>query len=435
VGRNGETGRLVDGTEAILQGIIQTIDYTDPLKVGLFYRHWRQMIMKREQRKKIVADEFVKRYGASPDYWTRAPGRVDLMGSHTDYNMGFVMTMTIDRDTWIAARIREDKQIRVSSLNFDGSAEFLLEMIAKDDNTPWSNYVRGMAKVFLDAGYRLQGFDGLIHSTVPLSSGLSSSAALEMALAQMFQQVGDFQIDPIDMALLGQRAENHFVGVNSGVLDQYSSAMGREGEAILLDCRALTSKPVNQSSNLQVVICNTNAPRNLVGSEYDDRRRQCEAGVDILSEHFERISALRDVSKNQFELVRAEMPEVVQKRCQFIIEENLRVIGLEEPLQVGDREQLNTLFRESYHGARDLYEIVVPAMTHMMEAMLGAPGVIAARQAGAGFGGCMIALIEPEKLNAFTQTVQVDYFSRSGIEAKIFPVKASKGASVIDWSV
>ena len=231
---------------------------------------------------------------------------------------------------------------------------FKLEQIEKDGETPWADYIRGMAKVFLEAGYILKGFDALVHSTVPLRSGLSSSAALEMAVGAMFQQISGFNIDPVEMAQLGQKAENHFVGVNSGILDQYSSSMGEGKRAILLDCRELTSRPVDIAPGLKVVICNTNAKRTLIGSEYDDRRAQCEQGVAILQSHYPEITALRDVSMNQFELVRGKMPEVVQRRCQFILEENQRVLDLENPLRKGDGKSLRNLFRESYLGARDL---------------------------------------------------------------------------------
>jgi len=385
------------------------------------------------ERRKKVEKAFSARYGALPEIWTRAPGRVDLMGSHTDYNLGYVMTMTIDRDTWIAARPRKDRRIRISSLDFDGSSEFGFETISKDPHTPWADYVRGMAKVFIEAGYKLKGFDGLIQSTVPLSSGLSSSAALEMSVGMMLQQVGGLQVDPVELALMGQRAENQFVGINSGILDQYSSAMGEENCTILLDCRALTSKPVKIAPGLQVVICDTNAKRTLVGSEYDERRAQCEAGVAILRKHYPQVNSLRDVSMYQFEQVRGEMPPVIQKRCQFILQENQRVLDLEEPLSSGNHARLGELFSASYQGARDLYEIGAPAMSHMIKAMLGAPGVIAARQAGAGFGGCMIALVQQDSVEAFRIFVQEDYFNRSGTQANIYPVNASAGAGIIEW--
>ena len=245
-----------------------------------------------------------------------------------------------------------------------------------------------------DAGYQLTGFNGLVHSTVPFSSGLSSSAALEMATGCMFKLLGDFDIDPVEMALLGQKAENQFVGVNSGILDQYSSTMGEAGSSLLLDCRYLRSRPVHIDPRWLVVICDTRAERNLTGSEYSERRAQCEAGVAILQQSDPTIKALRDVSLEQLKEQAHLLSDVVERRCRFIIEEDQRVLDLAEALPIGDADRLSELMAASYAGARDLYEIGVPAMESMMNAMKGGPGVIGARQAGAGFGGCMVAVVD-----------------------------------------
>ncbi|WP_119070940.1 galactokinase [Aggregatilinea lenta] len=382
-------------------------------------------------RKDTVAQAFAERFGAAPALWARAPGRVDLMGSHTDYNLGYVMTATVDRDTWIAARPRADRQVRIGSLNVASSAAFSLDMIEHDDDAPWTNYVRGVAVALQEAGYALRGFDGLVHSTVPFSSGLSSSAAIEMAAAVVFAAVSGFDLDPVQMALIGQRAENHFVGVNSGILDQYSSALGQSGSALLLDCRTLTHRAVPLNPSLQMVICDTRAARNLTGTEYDERRAQCEHGVRLLQRAYPAIEALRDVSLEQLAAHCDALPEVVARRCRFIIEENRRVLDLARALPVGDRVRLAKLYADSYAGARDLYEIGAPSMAAMMDAMLAAPGVIGARQAGAGFGGCMIALVECEQVVAFSAAVERTYAAGTGIQPRVFPVTASDGAGLL----
>jgi galactokinase len=384
------------------------------------------------ERKEYLSKEFKKIFGAEPTLWTRAPGRVDLMGSHTDYNMGYVMTMTIDRDTWIAATPRDDGKVKVYSLDMNSGAEFSLDDLSKEKETPWTNYVRGIAKYCIEAGYQLKGFNGLIHSTVPFSAGLSSSAALEMAVAMMFQAVGGFDLDPVEMALIGQKAENLFIGVNSGILDQYSSAMGEEGKTVLLDCRALTSSLVDISDELAIVIGDTKSKRNLLGSEYDDRRSQCEQGVAILQTVYPDISALRDASFDQFNAIKEKMPEVIQKRCQFILEENQRVLDLAKPLSENDTKTLRETFTTSYLGARDLYEIGAPAMEDMYQSMLNAPGVVAARQTGAGFGGCMVALVKPALVDEFSSSVITEYKQRTGLDAEIYAVRASAGASIIE---
>jgi galactokinase len=387
--------------------------------------------MDNNARKEMMLDNFVNFYGKTPQVWSRAPGRVDLMGSHTDYNLGFVMTMSIDRDTWFAARMRDDRIIRVRSLNTPGEGEFHLDDLTHDPDGNWTEYVRGVAWALQIAGYQLVGLDGLIHSNVPFGSGLSSSAAIEMATALAFQHTSHFDLDPLEMALLGQRAENQFVGMNCGILDQYSSVMGRAGSALLLDCRSLTSETVPIASEIQVVVCNTKAERNLRGTEYGDRRAQCEEGVRILKISHPEIQALRDVTSEQLFAHKNELPEVVFKRCRFIIEENQRVLDLGEVLPKGDRSRLGKLFEESFSGAQDLYEISAPSMDAMMQSMLGAPGVIAARQAGAGFGGCMVALVEAGHEAEFAGHVTDTYSSTTGIVPEIYPVEAAPGAGLL----
>ncbi len=384
--------------------------------------------MEFERRKQLLTDAFHETYQGEPTLWTRAPGRVDLMGSHTDYNQGFVLTMTIDRDTWIAGRPRTDDLVSLQSLNVDGSESFHLAPINHSQSVPWTNYIRGVAWVLQQADYHLTGFDALIHSTIPFGSGLSSSAAIEMASAVMFQQAGDFRLDPVEMALLGQRAENEFVGVPCGILDQYSSACGRAGSVLLLDCRENTSGISPIAEGIRFVICDTKVERNLAGTEYEERRRQCEEGVHVLRQYEPAIRALRDVPIELVNQHRSEMSDTVYRRCQFIIEENLRVHELAEALSSGDTPKLGRLCVESYAGARDLYEIGAPAMQSMMDSMLGAPGVIGARQAGAGFGGCMIALVHEDQVHAFGHHVADDYQRRTGITPSVFAVVASDGA-------
>jgi galactokinase len=377
----------------------------------------------------LVTDKFSELYGGRPEVWGRAPGRVDLMGSHTDYNLGYVMTMTIDRDTWLVACPRPDRQVRLFSLNTGSSAAFSLDDLRRQGH--WSDYVAGVAWALQDAGYPLAGFDGLVHSTVPFGSGLSSSAALEMASAVVFQALGGLNLDPVAMALLGQQAENRFVGMNCGILDQYSSALGQAGSTLLLDCRDLSSRVVPIAAGLSVVICDTRAERNLVGTEYGDRRAQCEAGLRILQTSYPGVQALRDVSPEMLEAHAGELPPVSLKRCRFIIEENQRVLSLAEALPTGDRLRLGRLFRQSYLGARDLYEIGAPSMQAMLQAMSSGPGMVGARQAGAGFGGCMVALVEAGQVADFARHVEQAYQSSTGIPPMVYAVTAAAGAGLL----
>jgi galactokinase len=406
----------------------------------------------RAARRALVEQEFQERFGGAPELWVRAPGRVDLMGSHTDYNLGYVLTLSVDRDTWIAARPRADHKVSIQSINLEGGGAFDLDAVEHDRVSPWTDYVRGVAAVLQAEGYRLPGFDGLIHGDIPIGSGLSSSAALEVATALTFQFLGHLQIDPLRLALLCQRAENQFVGMNCGILDQYSSIFGQAGCALMLDCRSLTSEPVRLHEELSVVICDTRAKRELTGSEYPERRAQCEEGARRLAQFlgppsqrdsrwshdggiakagYPGITALRDVTLDQLAAHESDLPPVVARRCRFIIQENARVLEMGRVLPAGKRREIRALTDASYAGARDLYEIGSPEMARMMEAMLGAPGVIGARQAGAGFGGCMVALVERDNTGAFSEHVRGHYAAGTGIEPQVYRVQAAAGAGVL----
>lgn len=391
--------------------------------------------MNKQQRRAQMAAEFAKLYRAEPTLWTRAPGRVDLMGSHTDYNDGFILTMTIDRDTWIAARPRDDGYIRLHSLNVPGGGEFDLARIEFNQQARWTNYVAGVVKVMQAAGHPVRGFDALVHTTVPVASGLSSSAALEMAAARLVEQLSGQAIDPVTLARLGQRAENQFVGVNCGILDQYTSAVGRAGCALLLDARHLTSEDIPLAPGIQVVIGDTRAPRNLAGTEYDERRAQCEEGVRLIRAVAPEVAALRDVSAADFEEYAPLLPTLVARRCRFIVEENARVQAMAHALPAGDRAALHDLFASSYAGACELYELCVPVMDAMLAAMRSAPGFIAGRQAGAGFGGCLVALVEEAETAPFMAHVAQYYAQATGVTPAIYAVSPTDGAGALDWTV
>jgi galactokinase len=377
---------------------------------------------------------FADHFEGAPTIWVRAPGRVDLMGSHTDYNQGYVLTLPIDRDTWIAARPRADDMVRVHSLNTESGSSWRLDAIARDRIAPWTDYMRGVASVLQAKGYALTGCDSLVHSTIPLSSGLSSSAALEAATAMLFQALGEWAIARVEMALLCQRAENQFVGVNCGILDQYTSILGEAGCVLLLDCRDLSSQPVTVPDGVRVVICDTRAKRELAGSEYGERRAQCEEGARLLAGFYPGVTALRDftalrgVTAAQFAAHADDLPPVVARRCRFIIEENARVLALAQALPALDRGAIRELTYASYAGARDLYEIGSAEMAAMMGAMASAPGVIGARQAGGGFGGCMVAFVESAQVDTFEGHVRRAYAASTGRQPEVYPVQAAAGA-------
>lgn len=377
-------------------------------------------------RRQRIRQSFAERFGGEPRLWCRAPGRVDLMGSHTDYNLGAVLTLPIDRDVWIAAHPNHSRQVNLHSLNLGSGGSFDLDSEARNPAQPWLDYVHGVALELRQAGLPPAGFDGVVHGTVPLGGGLSSSAALECAAATVFQQLGGWRLAPLETARLCQRAENRFVGVNCGILDQFTSCMGRQGCALLLDCRDLSSRPVAVADDLRVVICDTRSKRELAGSEYGERRAQCEHGARLLG-----AGALREVDAARFQQHEHRLPPDVARRCRFIIEEHARVLELADALPGGDRAAIRRLTAGSFEGARLLYQISSPAMEAMMEAMLAAPGVIGARQAGAGFGGCMVALVEAGAAGPFAAAVRARYAAAAGIEPEVFPVTAAAGAGMI----
>jgi len=375
-------------------------------------------------RRERMARRFEENFGGEPALWSRAPGRVDLMGSHTDYNLGFVLTLAISRDTWVAARPREDGIVRLYSANLDARDSFDLRAIPVCDGAgaKWGDYPRGVAWALAAEGLLLGGFDGVIHSTVPIRSGLSSSAALECAVAVMFRALGGWEMSGERVARLCQRAENEYVGMNCGILDQFSSCLGSAGCALLLDCRDLSTHPVNLAEGIRVVICDTRSPRELVGGEYGARRANCEEGAALLG-----VPALRDATMAQAETLSGE----VRKRCEFIVGENARVLAMSDALAAGDCGAIRRLCAESFAGARDLYEICSPSMLTMMAAMLAAPGTIGARQAGAGFGGCMVAFVETAKTAEFAAAVSERYSEKTGLTPEIYPVEAADGARLM----
>jgi galactokinase len=366
---------------------------------------------------------FGDKFGGDPDLWARAPGRVDLMGSHTDYNLGFVLTLPISRDTWFAARARDDARVRLYSANLDAEDCFDLGFLERrGQRVQWSDYVRGVAWALAGEAFPLRGFDAVIDSTVPIGSGLSSSAALECAAAVVFRALGGWQLEPERMAQLCLKAENEYIGLNCGILDQFSSCLGREGCALLLDCRDLSTRPVQVARGIRVMICDTKSHRELVAGEYGLRRARCEDGAGALG-----VPALRDATVAMLDSAVGQLPAEVLKRCRFIIEENERVPAMAHALADGDRNAIHRLCADSFAGARDLYEICSAPMLAMMEVMTRAPGVIGARQAGAGFGGCMVAFAEAGSEEAFAAAVSGEY-----CKAEVYPVEPAAGAGLMD---
>ncbi len=377
-----------------------------------------------------VLNKFGELFKSTPSFYAYSPGRVDLMGSHTDYNHGYVVTMPVDLQIECAFSANDSDILTLYSCNFNTLVKVNVKTGQQVDGDDWGKYVSAVVKVVLDEGKAVKAFDGAFCSTVPVGSGLSSSAALEAAVMAILSKVSGFEIDKKNSALLAQKAENKYVGVNCGILDQYSVIFGEKHKVIKLDCRELTHTQVNWPKDVMVAICNTVKPRQLHGSEYDDRRADCEEAVKVIAQDHKNITHLRDVSIELFNEYKDKMPVNAAKRAQFIIEENNRTHELEEALTNNDKALLKDVFHRSFVGARDLFGISNKEMNAMYEAMSTATGVVASRQAGAGFGGCMASLVYKDKLEDFKKDVFNKYKELTGLECEIYGVHTAKGTHI-----
>jgi galactokinase len=374
----------------------------------------------------LIAQTFSAYFTAKPDFIARAPGRVNLIGEHTDYNDGFVLPMAIDRAIWLAFRPRDDSTVRLFSSDFGTDSVFDLHSLTPGKG--WVEYAKGIAHELQQAGYNLRGFDAAITGDVPRGAGLSSSAALELAIARAFAAVSNIEWDAPKMARLAQKAENEWVGVNCGIMDQMASAASREGHALFLDCRSLEIQHIPLPKVAAIVILDTSTRRGLVDSAYNERRSQCEEAA-----HWFGVKALRDVSLEEFGKRNTEsgLSEIAWKRARHIVTENARVLEAVEAMKSGDAKRIGKLFYASHVSLREDFEVTNDALDIMVACAQEQDGCYGARMTGAGFGGCAVALIEEEKAGAFVNAVGSAYRHRSGNEAGIYVCKASEGASLI----
>jgi galactokinase len=383
-------------------------------------------------RRQEIVEQFERLFGSEPEHWVRAPGRAELLGTDTDDNEGYVLTMSINLDTWIAFSPSGSSLVSIHSMNLDLGTEFHIGEEPSEPKADWDRYVSGVSRVLREGGYEPKGVNAVIHSTVPLGGGLSSSASLETAAALMFQAAGSFAIGPKETALICQRAENECVGVACGILDQYSAVFGKRGSALLLDCRSLTHIEINIPSDIRVVICDTNVPRNLSDSEYGKRQQETIEATRILREQVPEIRTLRDVNSSMFGRLEDSLPETIRRRSRFIVEENQRVLEFTAAVVRNDRGSMKNCCERSFFGLRDLYEKSIPEMERMFEAMSSAPGIIAARQSGGGFGGCMIAYVDSRQVEPFSEHVKEAYRRATGITPATYISEPSAGAEFMD---
>ncbi|HET7560478.1 MAG TPA: galactokinase [Limnochordia bacterium] len=361
-----------------------------------------------------------------------APGRVNLIGEHTDYNDGFVMPAAIDAWVCFAGSPRADRAVRLYSLDFAQESRFELDEIAPEPAAPWSNYVRGALKLLVESGRLERGFDAALAGTVPVGAGLSSSAAMEIAALRFAQALEPFELGGPELARLGQRVENEFVGVNCGIMDPFASTLGRAGHALLLDCRSLAYEWAPLAGHgVRIVVCDTGVRRELVTSAYNERRAQCEKAVAALAAHRPGIRALRDVDPDFLAAHGAELEPVVRKRAEHVVHENARVEAAARALKAGQIDRFGELMNASHESLRDLYEVSCAELDALVEAARACPGTLGARMTGAGFGGCTVNLVRDEAVDAFRAEVTKRYRAAVGREAKVYVCAAADGAGAV----
>jgi galactokinase len=371
-----------------------------------------------------VIDAFTDQFDAPPSIIVRAPGRVNIIGEHTDYNDGFVLPMAIDRAVWIALRPRDDGRVFVRSLQQPEPAEFTLAAI-QHTQAGWAEYVKGMAAKLKEAGYALVGWEGVLSSDVPVGSGLSSSAALEMATGAAFAAVSGFAFDGVAMARLGQKTENEWVGANTGIMDQMISANGRDGYALLIDCRDLSTEAVPLPPGTAVMVMDTMTRHSHTESGYNERRQSCEAAAAFFG-----VSHLRDVSPAMFASRQAEMDDITRRRARHVIMENERVMAAVSAMKAGDAAALGALMNAGHTSLRDDFEVTNDALDIMARIAQSQPGTYGARMTGGGFGGCVVALVDVDHEDAIASAVATAYAAETGLTPLIFATPAAAGTRI-----
>ena len=379
---------------------------------------------------KELSTTFQSLCGSEPRIY-RAPARVNLIGEHTDYNEGFVMPAAINFSTRVTVTPRDDRVIAVSSENFQETFKFDLDDTKASAKGHWSDYVRGVALTLEQAGYRLKGAQLQIRGDVPIGAGLSSSASIEVATGYALLQHSGFAIERIELAKLCQRAEQNFVGMRCGIMDQFVACHGQEGRALLLDCRSLEYELLPLPEDVRLVICNTMVKHQLAGSEYNQRRSECEEGVHHLARALPDVRALRDVSLADLEAHGRELPEAVYRRCRHVISENARVLQAKTALENRDLSEFGQLMNESHRSLRDDYEVSCAELDLMVELAREAHGVYGARMTGGGFGGCTINLVKAESCTDFTDSVAREYERSTGVAPEIYVCRAVPGVSEV----
>jgi galactokinase len=377
--------------------------------------------------------EFAGRFGACRGF--SAPGRVNLMGEHTDYNEGFVLPMAIERRTYVVAATRAGRVVNAHSTNASSQFSFDLDLPSPNKRDAWIDYVEGTAQAMMKRGFPVPAADMLISSDVPMGAGLSSSAALELAVAYALARLaGINNPDRVQLALSGQAAENDFVGARVGIMDQFIAAFAEAGSALLIDCRSLAHSPVPLAlGTAKVLICDTRVKHQLADSAYNSRRAECELGARFIRSEFPDVRSLRDVSPEQLEHCTPRLPEPVGRRCRHVVRENGRTLLTAAALQRGELQRAGELFWQSHQSLRDDYEVSCAELDAAVEAAMAEPGVYGARMTGGGFGGCTITLLEESAIERVSAAIVARFAQQFAVRPQLFVSEACAGVREHDW--
>jgi galactokinase len=382
-----------------------------------------------------LKDEFAHHFGPSQKVRiVRAPGRVNLIGEHTDYNDGFVFPMAIEPDIKVICRSRKDEIVKIASTVFPNEfVEFSLQKKIERGKPAWGNYARGVAAELIKAGIPLSGMDALISNSLPVGGGLSSSAAIEVSVSRALLALAGLEIDPDRLALICQKAEHEYAHVPCGIMDQTIVASAKAGNAMMLDCRDLHKQfvPID-AKDLRVVIANSMVKHELGDSQYAIRRKQCEEGVAVLKRTHPSIKALRDVNIEQVEAAKSKLSEVVYRRCRHVVTENFRTIEMAQKLLMQRYDEAGELMVKSHNSLRDDYEVSCPELDYLVEQAMKVKGVYGARMTGGGFGGSIVALVQPRSVEALSEHLHKTYTAKFERQPSVFATAATGGASILE---
>jgi len=378
---------------------------------------------------KPIKNKFKELFSENP-LLVRSPGRINLIGEHTDYNDGFVFPAAIDKEICFAVAKNNIGKFRFYAFNLNEGFELEVDKLAKTE-TLWANYLLGVAAQYKKAGYQIKGVDCVFGGDIPMGAGLSSSAAIENGFAFALKEIFGFEVSKIDMIKMAQKAEHEYVGVMCGIMDQFASMNGKENNAIKLDCRSLNFEYANIIlSDYVIVLCDTKVKHELASSEYNARRKECEAGVKILQKHNREITALRDVDIELLQKYKIEFEPIVYKRCEYVVKENRRVEKAFASLQQNDMKTFGELMYLSHEGLRDEYEVSCSELDLLFTLARKSGYVIGARMMGGGFGGCTINLVKKKNIEAFSEIIKTGYVQTTGVEPEIHMVKIVDGTGL-----